>query len=95
MRVKIQYLGLVKTFTNRMQDESVLEEGAQLSALLDKLAGTFGKPFNPEVYDPTKKEVKPTFMILLNGIVIGQMDGVNTSLKDGDAVVLMPLVTGG
>jgi len=95
MRIKIQYLGLVKTYTNRMQDETVLEEGAQLSALLDKLAATFGKPFNPEVYDPAKKEVKPTFMILLNGIVIGQLDGVNTRLKDGDAVALMPLVTGG
>jgi molybdopterin synthase sulfur carrier subunit len=95
MRVKIQYLGLVKTYTNRMQDELALEEGTQLSSLLDKLAATFGKPFNPEVYDPAKKEVKPTFMVLINGIVIGQLDGVNTRLKDGDTVVLMPLVTGG
>ncbi len=95
MRVKIQYLGLVKTYTNRIQDELVLEEGTLLSNLLDKLAATFGKPFNPEVYDPAKKEVKPTFMVLLNGIVIGQLDGVNTRLKDGDNVVLMPLVTGG
>jgi molybdopterin synthase sulfur carrier subunit len=95
MRVKIQYLGLVKIYTNRIQDELVLEEGTLLSNLLDKLAATFGKPFNPEVYDPAKKEVKPTFMVLLNGIVIGQLDGVNTRLKDGDNVVLMPLVTGG
>jgi len=95
MRVKIQYLGLVKTYTNRIQDELVLEEDTGLSAMLDRLAADFGRPFDPEVYDPAKKEVKPTFMVLINGIVIGQLDGVNTRLKDGDIVVLMPLVTGG
>ncbi len=95
MKVKIQYLGLVKTYTNRQQDELHLPESIKLYELLDRLAAELGKPFNPEVYDPTKKEVKPTFMVLINGIVIGQLDGVNTRLKDSDTVVLMPLVTGG
>jgi len=95
MRVKVHYLGLVKSYTRRSQDELDLEDDASLSELLDKLAADFGKPLNPEVYEPAKKEVKPTFTVMVNGIIIGQLNGVNTKLKNGDDIILMPLMTGG
>lgn len=95
MRVKIHYLGLVKTYTNKTEEDVNLDEGAPLSSLLEHVAAQFGKPFNLEVYDPAKREVKPMFMVLVNGIVIGQLAGVDTKLKDGDMIMLMPLMTGG
>ncbi len=95
MRVKVHNLGLVKTYTHRSQDDLQLEENAPLSQLLDKLAATFGKPFNPEVYEPAKKEVKPTFVVMVNGVLIAQLNGVETKLKNGDEIILMPLMTGG
>jgi len=95
LKVKVHYLGLVKTYTNKTQDELTLKDNTVLSELFDKLATDLGKPFNPEVYEPAKKEVKPTFMVLLNGIVIGQLDGLDTKLKNGDVMAIMPLVTGG
>ena len=95
MKVKIHYLGLVKTYTNKTQDDLTLKDDATLCEMLEKLAADLGKPFNPEVYEPTKQEIKPTFMVLLNGIVVDPQEGLSTKLKDGDAVVIMPLVTGG
>jgi len=95
MKVKIHYLGLVKTYTNKTQDDLTLPEDTPLSGLFEKLAVSLGKPFNPEVYEPAKKEIKQTFMVLLNGIVIDPQEGLNAKLKDGDVVVIMPLVTGG
>jgi molybdopterin converting factor small subunit len=95
MKVKIQYLGLVKSYTNRSQDELYFKEGTPLSELLDKLAAIFGKPFNPEVYEPSKKDVKPTFVVMVNGVLMGQLNGVGTQLKDGDSIIVMPLMTGG
>jgi MoaD family protein len=95
MRVKIHYLGLVKTYTNKTEEDVNLNDGAPLSSVLEQLATEFGKPFNLEVYDPAKKEVKPMFMVLVNGIVIGQLAGTDTKLKDGDMIMLMPLMTGG
>jgi len=59
VKVKINYLGLVKTYTNRIQDEKELPDGTSLSELLDKLSSGFGKPFNPEIYDPKKKKSNP------------------------------------
>ncbi len=95
MKVKVQYLGLVKTYTNTGQDDLTLQENTQLSLLLEKLAKRFGKPFDPEVYEPGKKEVKPMFTVMVNGIIIGQLNGVDTELKDGDTIIIMPLMTGG
>jgi MoaD family protein len=95
MKVNVHYLGLVKTYTNKSQDDINLKEAAALSDLLEKLAATFGKPFNPEVYEPAKKEVKPTFMVMVNGVLIDQLNGLGTKLKDGDTIIVMPLMTGG
>jgi molybdopterin synthase sulfur carrier subunit len=86
---------LVKSYTHRSQDELQLEENAPLSQLLDKLAADFGKSFNPEVYEPAKKEVKPAFVVMVNGVLMAQLNGVETRLKNGDEVILMPLMTGG
>jgi sulfur-carrier protein len=95
MKIKSHYLGLVKSYTSKSQDEVELQEGAILSDLLNKLAREFGKQFTQEIYEPNAKDVKPTFSVTVNGVFIGQLNGVDTKLKDGDTVIIMPLVTGG
>ncbi len=95
MKVNVHYLGLVKTYTNKSQEDINIKEAAALWDLLEKLAANFGKPFNPEVYEPAKKEVKPTFMVMVNGVLIDQLNGLDTKLKDGDTIIVMPLMTGG
>jgi sulfur-carrier protein len=95
LKIKIQYLGLVKTYTNKSQEEFTLQEGTLLSELLNKIAASFGKQFIKEIFEPGQKDIKPMFTLMINGIVIGQLKGIETPLKDGDNVVLMPLMTGG
>ena len=95
MKIKIHYLGLVKTYTNKTEDTIELNEAAYLSDLLNKLAKEFGKQFAQDIYESNAKDVKTNFSITVNGVFIGQLDGINTKLKDGDMVILMPLVTGG
>jgi molybdopterin converting factor small subunit len=95
MQVKVHYIGLIKSYTNTSQDEFTLSNGALLTELLDKIAQDYGKQFIHEVYDPTKKEMKPSFVVMVNGVLMDQLKGVNTLLKDGDTVILMSLMTGG
>jgi molybdopterin synthase sulfur carrier subunit len=95
MKIKTHYLGLVKTYTNKSQEEIELGENAALSELLNKMAAEFGKHFKADIYEPDGKDVKPMFTVMVNGIVMGQLKGVDTKLKDGDNVILMPLMTGG
>jgi MoaD family protein len=95
MQVKVQYISLVKSFTNKSQDEITLRDDTTLAHLLDQVANIYGKQFKTEVYDPTKKEMKTHFVAMVNGVLMDQLKGVNTPLKDGDNVILMSLVTGG
>jgi MoaD family protein len=95
MQVKVHYIGLIKSYTNTSQDEFELSKGTLLSELLDKISEDYGKKFIQEVYDPIKKEMKASFVVMVNGVLIDQLKGVNTPLKESDSVILMSLVTGG
>jgi len=95
MKVKVHYLSLVKSFTKTSQDEFNLNEASSLSDLLCDVAEKYGKPFTQEVYNPAQKEMKSTFVTMVNGVLMGQLQGINTPLKDGDNVIIMSLVTGG
>jgi molybdopterin converting factor small subunit len=95
MQVKVHYISLVKSYTNTSQDEFSLPNGTVLSELLDKIAEDYGKPFTQEVYDPEKKEMKASFVAMVNGVLMDQLNGVKTSLKERDSVILMSLMTGG
>ena len=39
--------------------------------------------------------MKPTFVAMVNGVLMDQLKGINTPLKDGDSIILMSLMTGG
>jgi molybdopterin converting factor small subunit len=95
MRVKVHYLGFIGKLINQSEDEFELEEGASLSAVLDKIAGLYGKPFKKEFYEPGLKDVKMGFVVAVNGILMDQLRGVDTKLNGGDNIVLMSLMSGG
>ena len=95
MRVKVHYLSLVKSFTKTSQDEFNLKEESPLSELLYDVAQKYGNPFTNEVYDPACREMKPTFVTMVNGVLMDQLQGLNTPLKNDDNVIIMSLMTGG
>lgn len=80
---------------NKKEDQIELEENASLSDLLNKLARVHGEAFRKEVYEPGMKDVKMGFSVTVNGLLMGQLVGVDTKLADGDNVILMSLMSGG
>jgi len=95
MKVKVQYLGFIKNLIKCSEDEFELEEGASLSELLNQIAGIYGKAFQKEVYEPGLKDVKMGFVVTVNGVLMGQLQGVDTRLNSGDNIILMSLMSGG
>jgi molybdopterin converting factor small subunit len=95
LKIKVHYISLVKTFTKTSQDEFDLKDAALLSDVLDKVSEKHGKPFTQEVYDLEQKQMKANFVAMVNGVLMDQLKGINTPLKDGDSIILMSLVTGG
>jgi molybdopterin converting factor small subunit len=95
MKVKVQYLGFIKNLIKHGEDEFVLEEDASLADLLNQIAGVYGKAFQKEVYEPELKDIKMGFVVTINGVLMGQLDGMDTRLNNNDNVILMSLMSGG
>jgi molybdopterin converting factor small subunit len=95
MKVKVHYLGYIRNMLKQKEEELELEKGTSLSELLNKLAGIHGAPFKKEVFEPGLKDVKMGFAVTINGTLIGQLDGVETKLNEGDNVILISLMSGG
>jgi molybdopterin converting factor small subunit len=95
VRVKVEYLGFIKALLNRRMEEIELQNGTALHDLLGRLSDLHGHPFRKEVFERGLKDLKTGFVATVNGILVGQLQGVNTKLKDGDHVILMSLMSGG
>jgi len=95
LKVKVRYLGYIGNMLRKRDDKFEFNEGASLSELLNKLAGIYGEAFRREVFEPGLKDVKTGFVVTVNGVLMGQLRGVDTKLSEGDNVILMTLMSGG
>ncbi len=96
MKVTVEYLGYIKQTLNLTQAETTeLKAEATARDLLVKLADKHGEPFKKAVYDPKDSVLKPYHILAINGLMITLLNGLDTKLKDGDRVSVMPVVTGG
>lgn len=96
MRVTVEYLGYIKQTLGITQPESLeLKPEASARDLLIRLADKHGEQFKKAVYNPKEAALKPYHIIAVNGLMINLLGGLDTKLKDGDRVAVMPVVTGG
>ena len=95
MRVNVRYFGLIRNELRKKEDEIELKEDAFLSGLLDKLVKMYGEPLKKLFDVKTENILDPTFIVTVNGMLTGQLQGMKTNLKEGDKIALMTLVSGG
>jgi len=96
LKVTIDYLGSIKQTLGLKQAEQVeLKDDASVCDLLSLLAEKHGDPFKKAVYEPKGLDLKPHHILSVNGLLLNQLNGIETKLKDGDRIVLMPVISGG
>jgi len=96
LRVTVEYLGYIKQTLGITHAEGIeLKPEASVRDLLTLLAEKHGEPFMKAIYDPKDTTLKPYHIIAVNGLMINLLDSLDTRLKDGDQVAVMPVVTGG
>lgn len=96
MKAKIEYVGHIKSITqNRREEEVELRDDATIADLLALLSKKYGEPFKKAIYEPKGADVKPNYIITVNGYLLNQLKGLETRLKDSDQVALLPIVSGG
>jgi len=94
--VSVEYLGHIRNIIGTGQEEEIeIKEEASIADLLMVLSEKYGEPFKKAVYERSGTDVKSNYIITVNGYLLNQLGGVETKLKNGDHITLLPIVSGG
>ncbi|UCD72517.1 MAG: MoaD family protein [Candidatus Bathyarchaeota archaeon] len=78
--------------TNNQREIRV--KGENLGEILNKLAKRYGNEFKKKLFDKEGK-IKRFINIYINGKDTRFLDGLETKLKKGDEILIIPAVSGG
>ena len=95
MTVKVHMeSGLTQAF-GRKDVEILVPEGTNVKGLLSGMVEIWGDSLSPHIFKPGTDQLLPYIRVMINGQNIGVFQGLDTSLKDGDEILLVPLAAGG
>ena len=91
----LQFLGVLRGISGRSQVLIELEEPAFMREVIQKLIESFPTEINKLLIDPELNDPRPNALILLNEREIGVLKGLETKVKEGDQITLIPISHGG
>lgn len=90
--VKVRFSSALSNVTHTR--ETTLELGdTTVKAVLDKLIQQYGTDFEKRILD--KGEVRRFVNLYVNGEDIRHLKGLDTQVKEGDEISILPAVSGG
>lgn len=95
MKVKVKFFALVRELTGKREEVVDLDDQATVRTLLGKLVEEYGTKFGDYIFDPASKEPKGHLQFLMDGRNISLMEGLDTTLKEGVSLAILPPVGGG
>lgn len=72
-----------------------LPDGSTVEDFLTYLKERWGDELSGRLFDPGSGAVLPYVRIMVNGQTIQFLEGMETPLKEGDEVLILPPVSGG
>ena len=95
IRVTIHTILGLKEIMGQAVIELPIPQGSTVKALLGLMVDKWGARLSPYFSDSEHGRHLPLIRILVNGRDIGFQNGMETELRDGDEVLMLPLVGGG
>lgn len=97
MKVTVKFIG---PFKNLAGVEKICinlnsESNQTISSLIQTLIEIYGKKFADRILELQGGKLRPGVLILKNDVEIGVLNGLETSIKDGDEVTFIPVSHGG
>ncbi|MEK7353445.1 MAG: MoaD/ThiS family protein [Chloroflexota bacterium] len=74
--------------------DETIEEGATIGDLMRKL-GSENQAFGDVMFDNDADKLSGNVIIVLNDRIVEALKGLETNMKDGDIVKLLPVIAGG
>jgi molybdopterin converting factor small subunit len=94
VEINIKLLGVAKDAAGRDRDTITIPECADVYEALRTLIDNHGQPLRDALLDPVTESPVAT-LILLNGVEIGNLQGLESPLNHGDELVFLSVTHGG
>lgn len=96
MEIKVRFFTILREITNKREEPlTVANPKATVSTVLKLLSEKYGKPFIDYVFDAKTGQVKGFLQFLINGKSTSTLNGLETTLGNGDVLAILPPVGGG
>jgi len=96
MKVKVRYFTTLRELAGKPEEEWEIEDSRTLGNLIENVAAKYGEEAHNYLYDESKSgKVDPSIYFLINGADSRTLSGLDTELKDGDIVAIIPPIGGG
>ncbi len=93
--IEVKLLGVFRGLSGKNKVSMQLEEPATVGVVIQKIAEGFSSEFRRVLIDFELGDPRPNALILVNGIEINAIQGLETDVNDGDEIVLVPVSHGG
>ena len=91
---KIKFFTSLREISGKKVDEIHFQRTITVNELLALLSEKYGTEFRDYIYDQ-KRKVQGFLSFILNDKNINKMQGLDTKLKEGDILAILPPVGGG
>jgi sulfur-carrier protein len=97
VEVKIRFFTSLREIVGKREETLTYAEGEKVTVdlVLKTLSDKHGKPFTEYVFNGETGQPKGFLQFLVNGTSTVTINGLETALKDGDVLAILPPVGGG
>ena len=95
--VKVRFFTTLREVVNKREETLTFSESQTVTVdlVLKTLSKKYGIPFTEYVYDGKTGQPKNFLQFLVNGTSTSTLNGLETALKEGDVLAILPPVGGG
>ncbi|MGQ9530047.1 MAG: MoaD/ThiS family protein [Candidatus Bathycorpusculaceae bacterium] len=94
MTLTVNFTGAFRTIASKNKLSIKIGEPTSLRDVIKKIVEEIPN-LKHVLVDPELEDPRPNALILVNGKEISVLKGLETMLKDGDEIVLIPVIHGG
>ena len=94
--VKVKLAGWLRRFSkDGVVEVKVSDEGVTVRELIKRLVDILGPDFGSQILDEELHDPRARVLILVDGVEVSALSGLDTRLNRGSEVVLVPFFHGG
>jgi len=95
MKINVRYFTTLRELVGTREDGLKLMDGSSLAELIETVSVKYGTVAFTYLHVTESGIIDPSIKFLINGVAAQNLRGLETELKDGDIVAIIPPIGGG